>query len=46
MDVHGNILQRKRIARSPAAVRQVLSSYEEPLRAVLEASSAWAPMYD
>lgn len=46
MDVYGNILQRRRIASSPAAVRQVLSSYEEPLRAVLEASYAWAPMYD
>lgn len=46
MDANGNILQRKRIPSSPTAVRGVLSSYEEPVKAVLEASYAWAPMYD
>ena len=46
MDASGKILQRKRIASSPIAVRQALLSYDEPLKAVLEASYAWAPMYD
>jgi transposase len=46
MDANGNVIQRKRIASSPMAVRQVFSSYQEPLKAVLEASYAWAPMYD
>lgn len=46
MDASGSVVDRKKIASSPMAVQQTLGRYEEPLTAVLEASYAWAPMYD
>jgi transposase len=46
MDSGGNVLRRKRIVSTPMAVRQALAGYDEPLKAVLEASYCWAPMYD
>lgn len=46
VDATGKILKRKRILSCEAAVRQALEGYQEPLKAVVEASYSWAPMYD
>jgi len=39
MDSGGNVLRRKRIVSSQTAVRQALAGYDEPLKAVLEATA-------
>lgn len=46
MDETGKVLRRRHIRSSPAALQEVLGSYQEPMRAVVEASYAWGPMYD
>ena len=46
MDETGRVLKRKQVPSSPAGLRQVLGPYGEPLKAVLEASSTWGPVYD
>jgi transposase len=46
MDENGKIVKRKRIESSRAGVGAVLGAYKEPLKAVLEASRTWGPMYD
>lgn len=46
MDETGRILRRKQVPSSPIGLRQVLGHYKEPMKAVLEASYTWGPMYD
>lgn len=46
MDETGRILRRKQVPSSPIGLRQVLGDYKEPMKAVLEASYTWGPMYD
>ena len=46
MDETGRVLRRKQVSSSPAGLRQVLGCYQEPMKAVLEASYSWGPMYD
>src|SRR5712692_4245562 len=46
MDETGKIVKRKRIVSSPAGVSEALGAYGEPMKAVLEASYSWGPMYD
>lgn len=46
MDETGKIIKRKRIDSSSAGVSGALSMYQEPIKAVLEASYSWGPMYD
>ena len=46
VDGTGKVLRHKRIASSPSGLREILGSCQEPMRAVLEASYTWGPMYD
>ena len=46
MDAGGKILKRQRILSSPEQFRQSLAEFSEPMKAVLEASYCWGPMYD
>jgi transposase len=46
MDETGKVIKRKRIESSEAGINAALGSYREPLKAVLEASCTWGPMYD
>lgn len=46
MDEAGKVLKRKQVPSSPAGLRQALGRYQEPMKAVLEASYSWGPMYD
>lgn len=46
MDDAGKVLQRKQVSSSLPGLRQVLGRYHEPMKAVLEASYTWGPMYD
>jgi len=46
MDEAGRVLKRKQVPSSLAGLRQALGRYQEPMKAVLEASYSWGPMYD
>ena len=46
MDEAGKVLQRKRVPSSQAGIQAVLGQYQEPMKAVLEASYNWGPLYD
>lgn len=46
MDDIGRVLRRKQVPSSPAGFHQALGGYDEPIKAVLEASYTWGPMYD
>lgn len=46
MDEAGKVVKRKRVPTSPLGVIEALKGYHEPLKAVLEASYSWGPMYD
>ena len=46
MDASGTILKRRRIPSSSECFRAALSEYQEPIKAVLEASYNWGPIYD
>lgn len=46
MDETGKVLNRKRVPSSPIGLRQVLGRYQEPMKAVIEASCSWGLMYD
>ncbi len=46
MDERGEVITRKRVASSLAGLHDVLGGYREPMKAVLEASYSWGPMYD
>lgn len=46
MDDTGKVLRRKRVSSSFAGICEALGGYREPMKAVLEASCSWGPMYD
>jgi len=46
MDERGKVLQRKRVLSSRQGVHEVLRQFDEPMKAVLEASYNWGPLYD
>ncbi len=46
MDATGKILKRTRVPSSAAGLRAALDEYQEPMKAVLEASYSWGPVYD
>ncbi len=46
MDDTGKVLRRKRVPSSFTGICETLGCYREPMRAVLEASGSWGPMYD
>jgi transposase len=46
MDESGRVLKRTRVATSRAGLQGVLRNYRRPLKAVVEASYSWGPVYD
>lgn len=46
MDETGKILRRKRVSSSPEGLREALGAYPEPIKAVVEATYNWGPVYD
>jgi transposase len=46
MNEAGVILQRKRVDSTSKGFKEALAGYDEPFKAVLEASYSWGPMYD
>ena len=42
----GQILKRQRIPTSPEGFRKALSGFDQPVKAVLEASYSWGPTFD
>ena len=46
MDAAGKILKRQRVLSTPEHFRQSLAEFSGPMKAVLEASYCWGPMYD
>ena len=42
----GQILKRQRIPTSPEGFIQALGGFDQPLKAVLEASYSWGPTFD
>ena len=46
MDDAGKILTRKHVASSPEGLRTVFANRHEPIKAVVEATYNWGPIYD
>jgi len=46
MDEKGKILKREQISSSRKDVRRSLGRYRQPVKAVVEASRSWGPIYD
>jgi len=46
VDDAGKVLTRKRVANSSDELRQLFSKYQEPIKAVVEATYNWGPVYD
>ena len=46
MDASGQILKRQRVLSRAEDFRQSLAEFSGPMKAVLEASYCWGPMYD
>jgi len=46
MDESGKVLKRQRVPSSPAGFQTALGELSHPVKAVLEASYCWGPMYD
>lgn len=46
MDDAGKVLTRKRVSSSPDGLRSIFANYNEPIKAVLEATYNWGPVYD
>lgn len=46
MNEAGVILRRKRVHSTSKGFKEALAGYDEPFKAVLEASYNWGPMYD
>jgi transposase len=46
MDEKGKVLKRREISSSRKAVKETLGRYRQPMKATLEASYSWAPIYD
>ncbi len=46
MDETGKILRRKRVLSSREGLHEALGAYPEPIKAVVEATYNWGPVYD
>jgi len=46
MDESGNILRRRRVSSSREGLREALGTNPEPMKAVVEATYNWGPVYD
>ena len=46
VDSGGQILKRQRIPTSPEGFRKALGGFDQPVKAVLEASYSWGPTFD
>lgn len=46
VDEAGKVLKRMRVANSREGLQAMLGRYRRPMKAVLEASYSWGPMYD
>ena len=46
MDEAGTVLQQRRVPSTSDGLQAALGRYDEPIKAVLEASYAWGPLYD
>jgi hypothetical protein len=46
MNEAGQVVKRERVSSSLEGIREALGGYGQPLKAVLEASYSWGPMYD
>jgi hypothetical protein len=46
MDGTGKVLMRKRVSSSRDGLRSIFANYNEPIKAVVEATYNWGPMYD
>lgn len=46
VDETGRVLKRSRVASTPSGLWAALGRYRRPMKAVLEASYGWGPMYD
>ncbi len=46
MDETGRILRRKRVPSTLPGLYDALGSFREPMKAVLEATYNWGPVYD
>lgn len=46
MDATGRVLKRSQVRSTPEGLRAALGRYKQPMKAVLEASYSWGPMYD
>jgi transposase len=46
MDESGKVIKRKSIETSRAGVREALGRFRQPMKAVVEASYCWGPIYD
>ncbi len=46
MNDAGKVVQRKQVPTSHRGLRDALEAYHEPMKAVLEASHSWGPIYD
>lgn len=46
MDDAGKVLTRKRVSSSPDGLRSIFANYNEPIKAVVEATYNWGPVYD
>jgi len=46
MDEGGQVLKRSQVRSTPEGLRTALGRYHQPMKAVLEASYSWGPMYD
>lgn len=46
MDEAGKVLMRRRVASSSDGLRTIFANYHEPIKAVVEATYNWGPVYD
>ena len=46
MDEKGKVIKQKRVESTRRGVREVIGRYKQPMKAVVEASYSWGPMYD
>ena len=46
MDGAGKVLQRTQVPTSLRGLHEALDAYDEPMKAVVEASHGWGPIYD
>lgn len=46
MDEAGRVLKRSQVRSTPEGLRAALGRYRQPMKAVVEASYSWGPVYD